>query len=839
MKHFRNSVNARSAFDPERIAAAGLAPLLLTSLLGTSSPAQERTPSPLPPSVDIQTPAEPTRGSAAPFVRPSIGPSIGLGAAPGDRVGTADPKAPRITRSAIDRSVVHYATTREGTLWARGASYKASFDASGAVYYPAFGRAQPHNLPHALSPDLVSVGGESIAFEHTAAPVRAGDRVEMDRGAFVEAYNLAPQSVEQTFVFSSLPRTGDLDLHIPVSSELDACTSVDGGLEFHGAAGRVIYGRATAIDAAGRRVSAATKLVNGAIAITVDAKFLSDAELPLVIDPVVSTFPIDVSANDNYWADSAYDAWGHMWFVVYEEWFSASDRDCAYEVLDDNGAAGSRVYLDLSTDSWDSVHCANNAQAQQFLVVASVTPSPAHGGPVYVLGTTIYTNGWIGSQSVITAQEPYTIRNCVVGGDPYIGGPSFYCVAYEIEDVSTHWFIHARLVRPDGTLVGSGPITVSGGGGTTDVGPAISKSNGTHDWMIVWQADNFSFSDVKGRIVRWDGLPGTLIPISVGHVTPQWQVAVSSPLSGTSRYLATWQQTLASGDNDIIMALLDGGGTVLDRQDLNQMEGQNYLNDQQDSSVDSDGEHFLVSYAEAWGSYDIYASDVYVSGNNTLGLAEAHIPVDVDWTTDLSPRVTSCFSGGATDPARKHRYLVAWNATPQGGGPADVAGAFFDTIPGGSVTPFCFGDGSSGNCPCVNNGAPGHGCANSVDPAGALLSGTGVPSPVVDTLVLQASGMPATALCVFLQGSLIGNTYHYGDGLRCVGGTLLRIGTKQASGGIASYPGPGDPPVSSRGGVPMSGAQRPYQVWYRNPDPNFCTPETFNVSNGVLVDWAI
>jgi hypothetical protein len=315
----------------------------------------------------------------------------------------------------------------------------------------------------------------------------------------------------------------------------------------------------------------------------------------------------------------------------------------------------------------------------------------------------------------------------------------------------------------------------------------------------------------------------------------EWQVAVSSPLNGSMRYLATWQDT-DGGDHDIIMALLDGA-TKLDQQDLSIMEGSNYLNDQFESSVDSDGDHFLVSYVEAWGSYDIFASDVFASGN-TLGLAEAHVSLDVDWTADGSPRITSAFSGGATDPARKHRYLAAWNSTPQGGGPADVRGAFFDTLPGGSMSSFCYGDGSGVNCPCANNGASAHGCANSANPSGAQLTATGFPSTVNDTVVLNAAGTPATALCIFLQGSNSGTFYSYGDGLRCINGSLLRIGVKNASGGNAAYPGAGDVPVSVRGVIPMDGGQRAYQTWYRNPTPNFCTAATFNVTEAVLINWA-
>ena len=62
--------------------------------------------------------------------------------------------------------------------------------------------------------------------------------------------------------------------------------------------------------------------------------------------------------------------------------------------------------------------------------------------------------------------------------------------------------------------------------------------------------------------------------------------------------------------------------------------------------------------------------------------------------------------------------------------------------------------------------------------------------------------------------------------MRCVGGQLKRLGLKIASGGIASYPGVGDPSISARsaalGDGIAPGSQRFYQVYYRDSDPNFC-----------------
>ena len=156
---------------------------------------------------------------------------------------------------------------------------------------------------------------------------------------------------------------------------------------------------------------------------------------------------------------------------------------------------------------------------------------------------------------------------------------------------------------------------------------------------------------------------------------------------------------------------------------------------------------------------------------------------------------------------------------------ADCAGA--------TGAAYCFGDGSGTACPCGNTGATGRGCPSSVNALGARLQALGNPVVGADTVVLAGSGM-SNSFALYFQGtsqvSLV-----FGDGLRCAGGSVLRLGTKSNTSGASQYPGAGDPPVSVRGLVP-AGATRHYQVWYRNAAV-FCTSATFNLSNGLTLSW--
>ena len=168
-----------------------------------------------------------------------------------------------------------------------------------------------------------------------------------------------------------------------------------------------------------------------------------------------------------------------------------------------------------------------------------------------------------------------------------------------------------------------------------------------------------------------------------------------------------------------------------------------------------------------------------------------------------------------------------------------------DRGPGSAFASFCAGDGTIAACPCGNSGAAGHGCENSSTTGGALLAATGNASLSADTVHLTSSGEKPTTISVVLQGSLAISPLHYGDGLRCVGGTLKRLLSHNAVGGVVTIPQGADPALSARsaalGDVIQPGATRNYQIYYRDPSATFCptpTGSTFNISNAIAIAWS-
>ncbi|MBL8859576.1 MAG: hypothetical protein JNL28_13800 [Planctomycetes bacterium] len=158
--------------------------------------------------------------------------------------------------------------------------------------------------------------------------------------------------------------------------------------------------------------------------------------------------------------------------------------------------------------------------------------------------------------------------------------------------------------------------------------------------------------------------------------------------------------------------------------------------------------------------------------------------------------------------------------------------------PGTLGIPVCFGDDITNPCPCyptVPLGAAGHGCPNSIDPAGGLLVATGTASLANDTAILHGSHMPSS-FCLYFQGTLV-TGIPFGDGRLCAGGTIVRLAVKLNICNASQYPSGAEPSLSVQGLVTAPG-QRIYQLWYRDAAA-FCTSATYNLSNALAVNWTL
>jgi hypothetical protein len=149
---------------------------------------------------------------------------------------------------------------------------------------------------------------------------------------------------------------------------------------------------------------------------------------------------------------------------------------------------------------------------------------------------------------------------------------------------------------------------------------------------------------------------------------------------------------------------------------------------------------------------------------------------------------------------------------------------------------FCVGDDTGATaCPCGNISGNGGGCANGTG-QGIFLSCNGATSSVSsDDLVFSGYSQIPNQPGLYFQGNNAINSgagVGFGDGLRCVGGSLVRLEVVFSDGAGFSSTSAG---IGSTGGVSAGDVKR-YQLWARDPNTSPCGGN-FNLSNGVEINW--
>jgi FG-GAP repeat protein len=146
-------------------------------------------------------------------------------------------------------------------------------------------------------------------------------------------------------------------------------------------------------------------------------------------------------------------------------------------------------------------------------------------------------------------------------------------------------------------------------------------------------------------------------------------------------------------------------------------------------------------------------------------------------------------------------------------------------------TPYCFGDGTGGACPCANFGASDEGCASSLG-HGATIYSFGSDYASDDFLVLMAVSARPNMPGLFLQGaSQIATPFK--DGLLCVGTPTerLQVVFTDADGTAISTAS-----IVTEGNV-SAGDTRYYQYWFRDAGGVSPCGNGSNFTNAMEINW--
>jgi len=320
-------------------------------------------------------------------------------------------------------------------------------------------------------------------------------------------------------------------------------------------------------------------------------------------------------------------------------------------------------------------------------------------------------------------------------------------------------------------------------------------------------------------------------------------------VTGTATTLAPYQATLSTTPVPVVAVpdvFLSGTITITTEGQAHSTDTElhvydasltpipGFANDDTPTALPGGGSQFQSTLQRSFapGTYYLLLSAFNLADDQLTGSDDAFLSGDVldfpDAVLTSNGTPSSNVSFAITDSSGTRTYAAVLPSTPY-----EILWYQLNVGPAWSVTTYCYGDASGPGCPCANNGLTGRGCANSVNGFGAQLVGAGVPSVSADTFALQGSGMPNGSVLYF-QGTT-GLQVVFGDGQRCAGGTVIRLGPKTNVAGASQYPVGLDVPISVKGLV-APGDTRRYQAWYRD-SAVFCSPSLFNLSNGVAAIW--
>lgn len=601
-------------------------PLLLcssfaVSLLAQDPPPRLPLPSPVPPTTlvtaEVVAPHPRTAGQARQQPVPADAGSVARREA-ALRNQVAPPSAPQAIRpGGSDR--LYFDTAADGRLWAMGQTWKASFDGRGFDYIPFFGSEAPRNFPLRVELQAASVAGEALTLRD-GRPLRQGAQVRTVRGPLTEVVDLAPQQVEQSFVFDTLPARGAIAVEVALRGEFAAVASGD-GVRMANNHGAIDYRKAMALDAAGNQLLLPLQWLGDRARIEIPAEFVGAATLPLVLDPLLTTIPLVPGLPANRAQRNPDVARLTVPGITAVSWtvtWSAGDEDAFVQLMDamQNPIAGD--FIDFTTENWSTPRIASNANRNSFLVVSEVLGFPGSN----ILGRLIDATAVMQPKIVIEGNGvglPGNNFRPDVGGDSLVGGLAYYTVVFEKEVAAGNHDIYYKQINDDGTLRTTNPLPLDTGA-TMQSHPAISEQNGPGSVglaLVAWQSQAavapFDY-DIRAAVLRWNGALFVPPVVVAASTRDERRPAVSSVANviGTICAAIAWEDDFGT-DNDIRVQLvgLNSGNLIGGELNLNGLAaaGAFLLRNQIRPTVETDGNRFAIGYSEFSGTdYDTYAA---------------------------------------------------------------------------------------------------------------------------------------------------------------------------------------------------------------------------------------
>jgi hypothetical protein len=573
-------------------------------------------------------------------------------------------------------SMIHHDADETG-MWLRAATYKAKASADGFVYTPFLGSAAPRNFPVALRLGRATLGGRELPLTPKAEVAREGNRFVLDRGSVEVIYDVALDSVEQSFAIDVAGASSDLVLEINVDTDLAFEAAPGGGFRFRGDFGGMSYGTAIVLDGAGRVADVPAVFDGGVIELTVPGSFLAEAVGAVVVDPILGTFATADYDGDQERPDVAYDRNTDSFIHVYEDTFSGADGDVFFRRWDSTGAYIDQGFVDSSSDSWQRPSVANIDFLNRSLIACE--RSDTTSGQVEIVGRFFRYSVLALEPVMLIGDATPTYTNSIpdVGGSWAPSNEGVFIVTWLRRFSTGSDQLRYRLVRSNGTMEPIQFVNLPAGMAVGE--PVISKSSGNPTTVNTWNVafrvenDNVQTESVWNLQIAADGSlltsPRELFGFPTGTGVTGIDVSEGLNLRGLApTYLVSYDLLGGSSTEDKSVIVCRGGF----RERLMPLSE---IEHTFQSGVDALGlrfgttaTDFLVSYLERQPGegYKAYISSFDLLPFDALGVSERRTFLgDVDSTTVRGVASIASRQSGGLSSAWSQANWSALNASSE------------------------------------------------------------------------------------------------------------------------------------------------------------------------------
>ncbi len=516
---------------------------------------------------------------------------------------------------------------QDGLLLAAADAYSASFGTAGLEFRPAVGPDATELPPLRLDTARVSLGETLLlgAPEQTHLHID-GDLLQADLGAGItERYRVSPEGLQLEYEVRELPhRQGPLTVELRLDTELRHVGRDALGrdrFERSDAGQAVLIGGVLGVDARGRSATGTSRVEGDMLVLELPAEFIATAELPLVLDPLITPAE-DLPGASSRHLDFAWSGSANLWGATWANVSGGSEVGVYFATFADGEAPDFPLSIVATSGRFGSPTLAYNNQTDLFLV--TYVESDGVLGPFDLL-CRAYTAAPIGAS--IASGVTTLASSLSVHPDPDSGSESTVADDDVLVIYLDNGDVRSAQVSVPTT---SDPFVVNDvllDTGFSATRPAISKGGGSSGrFLAVWQRESSGQSDLRMRVVdRNNVLLG-----NGGNVTTLSFEQRDPDVDGDgNEWLVAFEQDKAPGDSDILARRVLWNGTNVSWADGPVIQIEADANDDEvDPAVAWVGSKYMVAWADERGGFGSgpFEYDVYFAGFD----AETCIPCEAE-----------------------------------------------------------------------------------------------------------------------------------------------------------------------------------------------------------------